>query len=619
MMKISYILILVITGNVIGQTADIEHLIGDIEEAEQNPAYIEYLYDILENPLNINKASKQELETLPGLSPAMAARILYYRNRRGRIHHLDELESLPGMDKKYEKIKPFIAVPKHRPTHISIQGRHRIQRKLALEKAYKEHSYAGDPNKVYSRLRGEVNDHIAFGVITEKDAGEKKWNDHTSAHISIKFDPLNTKLVLGDYSFKSGYGLVFGGAFRVFKGATPKRHGNLKEYMSSNETAYFRGIGIESRFSLLSISVFKSQKFIDGEIIDSTISILPSTGYHRTQTECKRRRKIKEKVWGGRISINPIRSLEMGLTYQHHTLPQQKLNDDLVDIFKVPRKINHVTGLYLDFSINNTTSFAEIARSKSKGTAFYGGVSCNSSIAETVITLRYYEPGFDNDFSNAFAEYSETRNEKGVYWGCRVDVSDHTELYAYIDAYQEIWPSAATRLLRKGAEFMVKCEQEMSNHIDLQLRYKRIQNYEFMSIPDKFGNTVKEAFWHLNHRARVQIELDRSPFRLRTRFESHWNQLQNHTSQNAPVADSISTLIYQDIRLKCTRTLSLYTRWTAFDAPVYPLRLYQFENGLPGTMSIKMLNGRGTRWYLLFVYKLPHAADFLQIQPYPLR
>ena len=63
------------------------------------------------NKVNINHANKSELDTLPGVGPALAERIIEYRQTNGSFRDLDELKSVPGIgSSKYEKIKEKISI-----------------------------------------------------------------------------------------------------------------------------------------------------------------------------------------------------------------------------------------------------------------------------------------------------------------------------------------------------------------------------------------------------------------------------------------------------------------------------------------------------------------------------
>jgi competence ComEA-like helix-hairpin-helix protein len=59
--------------------------------------------------LNINSATVDQLEALPGVGPKLAARIIEYRQKAGSFRSVQELMNVKGIgEKNFEKLQPFL-------------------------------------------------------------------------------------------------------------------------------------------------------------------------------------------------------------------------------------------------------------------------------------------------------------------------------------------------------------------------------------------------------------------------------------------------------------------------------------------------------------------------------
>jgi len=62
-------------------------------------------------PLNLNAASTADLEKLPGIGAAMAARILEYRQKTGGFKKVEELMNIQGIgERNFLRLKPLVTV-----------------------------------------------------------------------------------------------------------------------------------------------------------------------------------------------------------------------------------------------------------------------------------------------------------------------------------------------------------------------------------------------------------------------------------------------------------------------------------------------------------------------------
>ena len=61
--------------------------------------------------VNINNASQTELETLPGIGPSIANKIINYRKEKGKFSRIEDIKNVSGIgEAKFEKIKKYISV-----------------------------------------------------------------------------------------------------------------------------------------------------------------------------------------------------------------------------------------------------------------------------------------------------------------------------------------------------------------------------------------------------------------------------------------------------------------------------------------------------------------------------
>lgn len=61
--------------------------------------------------ININTATQSELESLTGIGPSMASKIVIYRQKNGKFKKIEDIKNVSGIgDSKYEAIKNEICV-----------------------------------------------------------------------------------------------------------------------------------------------------------------------------------------------------------------------------------------------------------------------------------------------------------------------------------------------------------------------------------------------------------------------------------------------------------------------------------------------------------------------------
>jgi len=72
-------------------------------------------------PVNINTATSEELQQVPGIGPATADKILLMRKSYGSFKSVDDLLAIKGLGKKrLEKMRKYLTVSKAAPAKVSV-------------------------------------------------------------------------------------------------------------------------------------------------------------------------------------------------------------------------------------------------------------------------------------------------------------------------------------------------------------------------------------------------------------------------------------------------------------------------------------------------------------------
>ncbi|TAJ23007.1 MAG: helix-hairpin-helix domain-containing protein [Nitrospirae bacterium] len=70
--------------------------------------------------LDLNRATADDLEQLPGIGAVLAQRILEWRRGHGAFRSVDELDHVQGIgDKKLRQLKPLVTVSQAQPPRVS--------------------------------------------------------------------------------------------------------------------------------------------------------------------------------------------------------------------------------------------------------------------------------------------------------------------------------------------------------------------------------------------------------------------------------------------------------------------------------------------------------------------
>ena len=89
-----------------GDGGNDDHLKNDVNSESTKSNYSKS-YDIV----NINTATQTELESLPGIGPSLALKIINYRKENGKFSSVEEIKNVSGIgESKFEELKKYINI-----------------------------------------------------------------------------------------------------------------------------------------------------------------------------------------------------------------------------------------------------------------------------------------------------------------------------------------------------------------------------------------------------------------------------------------------------------------------------------------------------------------------------
>ncbi len=617
----------------------VEKLVDDIFSIQDLDLNYEELYEnllqMLANPVDLNRATADELRSLWVLRESQITSFLAYRDEYGPLVSVYELQSIPDFDTEtLHRLMPLVRVDDasavfdksllkriaHEKNNYFIT---RYGRTLEEKKGYRKETnpanrYAGSPDKIYTRFRINRSGDFSLGFTAEKDAGEAiRWNpskhEHGMDYYSIHGQVINKgrlrNIIAGDFLAQFGQGLVLGGGFGVGKGSetiTTIRRSNLGfiPYTSINESGFFRGSAISySPIRNLVVHGFVSSLRRDGLIHQdssveesSLISSFATTGYHRTPGELVSRQQVNETNYGAVLNYKN-QSLEAGFIADEtrFSLPITRTST-LYNKYSFQGKQNLNMSAFLNFTKNNITFFSEVAQSLHHGGALVAGL-LGSITRQMDVSLLYrnYNTNFYSFYSNAVAENTIPQNESGIYWGVKYAFNKKYSIAGYLDLFHFPWLRYRCYAPGDGSESLLRFNYQPSKSVVLYVQFReetKTRNLETNYY--QTGNGTKRNYW-------INCEVDATPgLNFKTRVQASTYTLQGQTTRGLAVI--------QDVSFDLGR-FSFSTRYALFDTDNYDNRLYGYERDVWLAFSFPAYFGVGIRRYALVQYRLTKKVD----------
>jgi len=581
----------------------IESIIQQLEDADIEDAdWLEYFWELAENPLDLNKASEYDLARIPFLAQDVIDDIIRLRRKKGELQSLDELLQIDNFSPELlEALRPFITVKRK---FLSPKFIYRAQSRMeSPARIGFIDKFQGNRLYLQNRLLFNINPNLNGGIIWEKDPGEENYFDYGSFFLAYSHPAQKFNLLIGDYQLKIGSGTSFWSTYgspvsgRILP-LLPKTRTPFSGNRSTNEIGYLRGVGMSYAIREdIDISLFYSNNKIDATTTSDglLISNLYSTGLHRFDTEENKRNILSESIVGfaSNWKINRT-NLQFSVVR----------SDYRPDFIASPGAMVH-TGLSYIYQGDQLIPAGEYTLFNGKYPAVHQYLYFPGDKFKYEVAAYYYHPQYFSVRGRALGSFSDTPgNKSGVALMAWYQLANNWILNGTIHVYRENYQVNDNLFTRKDYQFELLWKP--GGH-SLKIQYlRKYRENELTVFPDqelKVNGSRLETNFFLS-----------SDFRLRNRFEIRWAK---------PLESNVryyGTNLFQQIEFNFMKQMRFISRWSVFDIPDYALRIYEFEPDLPGNFRTILLNGRGYKWFLLLRIRAGKAVqlDFkIQERYYP--
>jgi Helix-hairpin-helix motif len=599
-----------------------------ISETEDENAALEILQQIeekLQNPVNLNTASTEDLKELYVLSDFQVFSILQFRNKYGTFLSLNELQVIPGFhEETIRLIIPMICLD-NEPKIINTESDFipSVRQKLLLRTGINYPEKIGfskeqdslnvfSGNQLSELLKYEIERKGSFrsGFTLENDPGEKiSWgkNNHGTDFSSAYFELNNNgpfrKIILGDYRLSAGSGLVHGYG-RAGKSSIihikQNAHG-IKKYSSGTEYGFMRGIAADMSIRNFRTILYVSSLRIDGSFESddkkSIISTIFNNGLHRNLEEIQHRNNIRQINWGGTL-ISESNHLDLGYNFSKTNFDKNLKYRILPDRYSQTCTDNNFIeqSIFYAARYGNVMAGGEIALDKNQHLATIQNLTAQlHPLVSLQLSYRNYHPSYKSFGSSSLAESGGVSNEIGFYAGSVFYPSRFLRISFYADRYSFPWYKYSSNMPYKGKDYLIKTDFIFNHDLDMFIMVKREFNFQNTSSENI---KIKKMEEEISQRLVFQSKFSASEkLNFKTKIEIKTDQKNISKYQGSFIAQEINFNLFQN-------RVILNTRYAIFDIPDWSVRIYSWESDVFSSFSSPLFNHRGSRTNLVMKFNL---------------
>ena len=581
---------------------------------------LEELSNRLQEPVNLNSATREQLEQFPFLSDIQIEHLLAYIYIHGQMETIYELQLVEELDRQtIQYLLPFVCIkainnePAFRwKTMLKDAGRYgknevltRLDIPFYKRKGY-EHTYLGP--SVYNSVKYtfRYRDQLYAGGVAEKDAGEpfaalhnRYGYDYYSFYLLLQNCGRLKLLAVGNYRLSFGQGLVMSTDYlmgkTIYASSFNNRSTGIKKHSSTDEYNYFRGVATTVALTKrLSVSAFYSHRNMDGVVTDGEITSVYKTGLHRSRKEADKKNLLTSQLTGGNVSYQQ-NHIRLGITGVYYVF-NRPYEPELTGYSKYNIHGNHFYNLGIDYAYRwRRFSFQGETAIGKQGWASLNRLQYSPvQDIQFMLIHRFYSYDYWAMYAHSFGEGSTVQNEQGYYVGLETTPFSHWRFFVSFDLFSFPWKKYRINKPSRGTDGLIQATFTPRTNLSMYLKYRYKQKER-----DLTGSkgTLTLPIFHHQLRYRLNYSLN-DVFSSRTTLDyNHFHSQDRAATKGYQVTQMISS------QLPWTR-LFADVQGSYFCTDDYDSRVYVSEKGLLYTFYTPSFQGRGFRCAVRLRYEL---------------
>ena len=581
---------------------------------------LEELSNRLQEPVNLNSATREQLEQFPFLSDIQIEHLLAYIYIHGQMETIYELQLVEELDRQtIQYLLPFVCIkainnePAFRwKTMLKDAGRYgknevltRLDIPFYKRKGY-EHTYLGP--SVYNSVKYtfRYRDQLYAGGVAEKDAGEpfaalhnRYGYDYYSFYLLLQNCGRLKSLAVGNYRLSFGQGLVMSTDYlmgkTIYASSFNNRSTGIKRHSSTDEYNYFRGVATTVALTKrLSVSAFYSHRNMDGVVTDGEITSVYKTGLHRSRKEADKKNLLTSQLTGGNVSYQQ-NHIRLGITGVYYVF-NRPYEPELTGYSKYNIHGNHFYNLGIDYAYRwRRFSFQGETAIGKQGWASLNRLQYSPvQDIQFILIHRFYSYDYWAMYAHSFGEGSTVQNEQGYYVGLETTPFSHWRFFVSFDLFSFPWKKYRINKPSRGTDGLIQATFTPRTNLSMYLKYRYKQKER-----DLTGSkgTLTLPIFHHQLRYRLNYSLNDVLSSRTTLDYNHFHSQDRAATKGYQVTQMISS------QLPWTR-LFADVQGSYFCTDDYDSRVYVSEKGLLYTFYTPSFQGRGFRCAVRLRYEL---------------